>query len=94
MLRSAAKAGVKPLEFWEMTPLELAVTIDAYVEKETANFEQGITLAYMGAAWQRAKKMPRLETVLNKIKNTTQRKNKKAQTPVEMMAVFKSMSVK
>jgi hypothetical protein len=94
MLRSAAKAGIRPAEFWEMTPVELAITIDAYVENETAEFKQGITLAYMGAAWQRAKKMPRLETVLNKIESTTQRKKKKAQTPAEMMAVFKSMAVK
>lgn len=94
MLRSAVRAGIRPAEFWDMTPVELAITIDAYVEHETAEFKQGLTMAYMGASWQRSKKMPRLETVLNKVDGTTRRKKKKAQTPQEMMAVFKAMAGK
>lgn len=77
-----------------MTPVELTITVDAYVANQTTEFKQELTVAYLGAAWQRAKKMPRLETVLNKIDSTTQRKKKKAQTPTEMMAVFKAMAGK
>lgn len=75
-----------------MTPAELTITVDAYVAEQTAALKQALTVAYMGAAWQRAKKMPRLETILNRIESTTQRKKKKAQTPQEMMAIFKTLA--
>ena len=94
MLKTAAMAGIKPLEFWDMTPAELTIVVGAYSDNKTHMLKQDITVAYMNAAWQRAKKMPKLDTVIIKIDHTSKSKKKKAQTPAEMMAVFKVMAGK
>lgn len=90
MLSTAAKAGIRPLDFWDMTPAELMICIQGFVVTKTESLKQSITVAYMNASWSRAKKMPRLETVLRKIDNTT--KKKEAQTPEEMYAVAVAMT--
>lgn len=92
MLKTAAKAGIRPVDFWEMTPAELIICIEGYVATHTESLKEAITVAYMGAAWQRSKKMPRLESVLSKIDGTTRKKTKKAQTPEEMLAVAKAIT--
>ena len=92
MLKTAAKAGIRPAEFWEMTPGELVICIEGYIAINTESLKEAITVAYMGAAWQRSKKMPRLETVLSKIDGTTRKKTKKKQTPEEMLEVAKAIT--
>lgn len=92
MLKTAAKAGIRPADFWKMTPAELIICIEGYVSTHTESLKEAITVAYMNASWQRSKKMPRLETVLNKIDGTTRKKTKKAQTPEEMLAVAKAVT--
>lgn len=87
MLKSAARAGIKPAEFWDMTPAELIICAEEYVAAHIGSFKEAITVAYMNAAWQRSKKMPRLETVLKKIDGTTRKEKKKAQSPEEMVAI-------
>lgn len=94
MLLTAAKARIRPAEFWEMTPVELSICIEGYMEDKAAELKQQITVAYLGAAWHRAKKMPRLETVLNKIDNTGHKIKRKKQTPEEMYAVAEAMTRK
>lgn len=92
MLKSAARAGIRPAEFWDMTPAELIICAEEFVAAQIGSFKEAVTVAYMNAAWQRSKKMPRLESVLKKIDGTTRKEKKKAQTPEEMYEVAVAMT--
>ena len=92
MLRTAVMANIKPAEFWEMTPAELIICVEGHVATHIETFKESVTTAYMNAAWQRAKKMPRLESVLRKIDGKVVKEKKKAQTPEEMMAIAKAIT--
>lgn len=92
MLRSAAKANIRPAEFWEMTPAELIICVEQHVAAHIESFKESVTVAYMNASWHRAKKMPRLESVLSKIDGKVVREKKKAQTPEEMMAIAQAVT--
>ena len=92
MLKSATRADIKPEEFWEMTPLELTICIETFVETHTERFKEAVTVAYLNAAWQRSKKMPGLKGVLKKIDGNTPKGKRKVQTPEEMYAVAVEMT--
>ncbi|MGG4462605.1 hypothetical protein ABEO79_00100 [Micromonospora provocatoris] len=49
-----------------MTPYELSLYINDYNERQKVEQEDKLTLAYLTAAWQRAKKMPSIEKVINR----------------------------
>lgn len=63
-----------------MTPYELSLFIENYNEKQKYEIEEKISLVYLGAAWQRAEKMPSLDSVLKKTQPT-----KKKMTDEEML---------
>lgn len=60
----ATLIGVNIKDFYYMTPYELSLHVNAYNQNKKADHESRITQAYLTAAWQRAKKMPKLEKVL------------------------------
>lgn len=84
-MENAAHAGISINDFWGMTPRELEIYIDAYVENLKLNHERMITYAYMGAYLQRAKRMPRLDKLLED-------KNKKARTAEDMLEMIKGLN--
>lgn len=49
-----------------MTPYELSLHIKAFNENRKQDQEEKLTLTYLGAYWQRVKKMPRLKDILGK----------------------------
>lgn len=92
MMKSAVRAEIKPSDFWDMTPLELTVSVEAFVETHSERFKEAVTVAYMNAAWQRSKKMPGLKGVLRKIDGNTSKGKRKVQTAEEMYAVAVEMT--
>lgn len=87
MLEVACLIGVMPCDFWPMTPAELTYLIKAYNKRMKHEQEERITLTYLGAYWQRVKKMPKLTDVLGK-----QNEEKKKQTPEQMLAQIKKIN--
>ncbi|WP_147433380.1 hypothetical protein [Paenibacillus ginsengarvi] len=67
-----------------MTPRELTLHVEAYNERRQIEREDIIRQAYYTAAWQRGKKMPKLEKVLESIRP---KQEQRPQTPEEMLAV-------
>lgn len=50
-----------------MTPLELNIYIEVFVENKQSEFKTNITIAYYNAYFQRVEKMPSLSDVLSDI---------------------------
>ena len=71
--------GYRILDFWEITPYEFNLVINAYAENKKEHEDEMITQAYLTAYLQRVKKMPQLKTL---IKST---QPKKVMTDDEMM---------
>jgi hypothetical protein len=69
-----------------MTPYELNLCISDYNEKQKVLNDEKVTLTYLGAYWQRIKKLPRLEKILGK------EQPKKQMTPEEMFNVVKKLN--
>lgn len=69
-----------------MTPHELNLHIIDYQEKRKSDNDDQITLAYLGALWQRVKKMPNFKTILN------QEVKPKKQTPEAMLDEVKRLN--
>jgi len=76
LLADANKAGVSTLEFWEMTPRELNLAMEAASWRMQNEQMIAMSLAWHTAALTRAKRMPTLREMLNRIKP-------KKQIPVE-----------
>ena len=74
--------------FNDITPFELNIIIECYVDKQTNKYKDLITQAYFTAYFQRVKKMPKLEKLLNDV----ERKQKKKQTAEEMFEVVKRLN--
>lgn len=68
-----------------MTPRELDIYLDAFIEQANQNHERMIIYAYMGAYLQRVKKMPPL-------KNMLETKKKKKQTAKDMLEEIKKLN--
>lgn len=69
-----------------MTPHELNLYIQDFNEKQIEKSEEKLILTYLGAAWQRAKKMPNLKQILGK------ELPKKKMTPKEMLAQVRKLN--
>lgn len=66
-MSEAARYGIKPSEFWQMTPAELILFIEANQSLELDQFKQAITCAWLCAAYQRSKRLPDLDEVMKKL---------------------------
>jgi hypothetical protein len=61
----ALRAGIGILEFWDQTPRETYMTIDASIWREEIRQKRDLTMAWQIAALSRAKRMPSLKQLLN-----------------------------
>jgi hypothetical protein len=66
LLSVGAAVGLKPLEFWEITPAELSAMVDVYNQRTTQEREMVLTTAYLTAYWTRVRQMPTLDEVLGR----------------------------
>lgn len=58
--------GLKPAEFWELTPAELNAMVEGYKWRQEQRQQELTVLAWSVAALMRQKKLPRLERLLKK----------------------------
>lgn len=86
-MQIATLAEINILDFWELTPAELELTIKAYNENKKEKQEERLILTWLGAAWQRSKKMPDIKKILNK--TPTQKK----MTDEEMLEQVKKINI-
>jgi hypothetical protein len=87
MMAVAFQIGIDPLTFWELTPRELSVLVEAFEEKSKREQEAQLTTAYLTAYWHRVKKMPSLKEVLG-----IKKKEKRKQTAEEMLETVKRLN--
>lgn len=59
------RAGIGILEFWDLTPRETFMAIDAAIWRDEVQQRRNLTLAWQTAALTRAKRMPSLKQLLN-----------------------------
>jgi predicted RNase H-like nuclease len=78
-LETATLIDLDILTFWELTPYEFSLMVKSYTKKIKQQQEDSLVLTYLGAAWQRAKKMPSLDRILGK------QQQPKQMTPEEML---------
>ena len=64
--------GISPLEFWDYTPKELNIMIEAYQEKCTKELENNIIFAYYTALFSRQKKLSKLSNILKSIRDKSE----------------------
>lgn len=73
-------------EFWNMTPYEFFILVEAYTENEEERSKELIIQAYYTEAFARMKKLPKLDKILNSTKP------KKKQTAEEMLRVVEELN--
>lgn len=70
-----------------MTPYELNLNLDIYYESKRISDDDAVTLAYLGAYWQRVKRMPDLKGLLSR------RESKEEQmTDAQMLEYIKKLN--
>lgn len=84
-LENAARIGIGITEFWTLTPRELSIYIDAYIERIKHDEDNHMVYAYVGAYLQRVKNMPALEKFLEKTED-------KEQAPEDMLESLKKLN--
>lgn len=85
-MENAARIGLSITEFWTLTPRELGIYIDAYIDRVKQDEESNMFYAYMGAYLQRVKNMPPLSKFLKK------EEKQKEQTPEEILEELKKFN--
>lgn len=80
---------MKPAEFWELTPAELAAWFNGFVENQKEQYKMSIMNAYYTAALERQKRLPKFETL---IKNIDKKAHNKKQSTEEMLNAIKAIN--
>lgn len=88
-LRVSVTAGIKPVDFWQMTPAEIFYCADFAVRRKEAETKEKIMVAYITASLARVAKMPSLQTVLGWLDSE---KATKKMTPEQMLAQVKRLN--
>lgn len=70
LLENAAKAGISPLAFWDMTPREVVLSIEAMAWQAEREQERMLSLAWHIAALQRQKRLQSLRSLLRPRRKT------------------------
>lgn len=63
-MKQALRCGIGVLEFWELTPREVYMAIEAAQWRDERRQKQDIALAWRTAALTRVKRMPSLRSLL------------------------------
>lgn len=71
-----------------MTPYQLNIYLEEHAKKQKEEAKEKLVLAYLTAAWKRAKRMPDLKKLLNKIDNV----RSQPMTPEQMLQRIKALN--
>lgn len=74
-------------EFWELTPKEFFIKVQAYQKRLRYREKMEIQTAYLSAYWNRVKKMPKLKDILDDDKP-------KEMTDKDMLEIVKQLNAK
>lgn len=77
-----------PWDFWDITPAELNILLEADYENKLYEAKNRIIQAYYTASLQRCKKMPKLQNILKDM----DKKDKKPMTANQMLDVVKQLN--
>lgn len=86
---SAIQLGISKSEYDDMTPYELTLNARVYSKAKKQESEERLILTYLGASWQRAKKMPPIKTILQ---TQNEESTKKKMSEEEILNAIKSLN--
>jgi hypothetical protein len=86
-LKTAILINISLTEFEYLTPYELMLHVEAYLEKQQAGLEEKVTLVWLGEYYHRTKKLPSLQKVIKEIQP-----NKGQMTTDEMLKRVKQLN--
>lgn len=84
-IKNSAVVGLKPFEFWELTPVELENYVQGRIYYMEVENDRSITNAWLSAGLERQKRLPKLESLLTK-------REKPKQTNEQMLAMVKMLN--
>lgn len=87
-MKTAILIGLSVEQFEEITPYELSIYLEAYIEKEEATSQEKLTLVWLGEYYHRIKKLPNLKDELKKISG----EKNKPMTDNEMLNMVKMLN--
>ena len=64
-MKSAAVIGIKPFEFWQLTPAEMIACGEAHEINTSNQFKTAMISAWFNAYWLRGGDMPSFETLMD-----------------------------
>lgn len=85
-MKSAVQMSISITEYEEMTPYELNLCAEVYMERVEAEKEEKISLVWLGEYYHRIKTLPSLREALGK--------NKKPMSEKQMFEVVKKLNEK
>lgn len=88
----AARAGIKPAEFYAMTPRELALVLEGERWRVQQRGREAIGDAWQLAQYMRSKKLPDLKGVLKRYDRACEKGIRGPQTPDQVWAGLKSLA--
>ena len=86
MFKYAVRIGIRPYEFWDMTPKEIFITGEIFYEDKQSAIERDLSIAYIASRLVMATKPPKLEALLEATRP------KKEQTLDEMLQIVKQLN--
>lgn len=70
-MKSAAVIGVKPSEFWNLTPVEMLMCGEAHENEMKAQFKSAMIAAWFNALWLRGNDMPTYNELVDALDGKT-----------------------
>lgn len=86
-MKTAILINISLTEFEYMTPYELMLHIEAYLEKQQAEMEEKVSLVWLAEYYHRVKKLPSLQKIIKDMQP-----NKGQMTDDEMLSMVKQLN--
>lgn len=86
-MKTAILINISLTEFEYMTPYELMLHLEAYLEKQQAEMEEKVSLVWLREHYHRVKKLPPLKSILKDMQP-----NKRKMTNDEMLSMVKQLN--
>jgi hypothetical protein len=86
-MRQAVVMGIGVNEFWEMTPRWFMSLAEGWYRQRRQEMRFDVTMAYLGAGWQRVKRMDSLAKTMERL-GLDEPKRAQTQTTEQQIAAF------
>lgn len=85
--------GISPLQFYDLTPRDVSIILEAQALKEKRRRHLHVWAAWKNAAWGRSKKMPDLRSELRPYAPRDRRVMDRSQIRSALMDMAKAMNI-